>query len=916
MDRPEFSDRAAELAPPAPVLVARARGALWLTAEGVCDELGNAQAAARARRSPPLVCHAVATARRLGAERFAAYDILELFAFTLPGRFCAPTPRGVAAALDLARPDTPAREAVSLRGAVAAMLAVLDAMDDAKDAIAIAASMANAGWSWGAMVLTALGQPHVPSVMSGGGMAAWRRLPEWSEYAPEPPSGNIAVRPAEARQRLVELLGPDAESRPQQADYASGVTAAFEPRQAPGSPNLVLAEAGTGTGKTLGYIAPASVWAKRNGAAVWISTYTRNLQRQIDGELDRCYPEAELKAAKAVIRKGRENYLCLLNFEEAVARAGPLTPREVVGLGLVARWLTQTRDGDLGGDFPAWLGDLVGAASTFGLADRRGECLYSACIHYNRCFIERSVRRARRAEIVVANHALVMVQAALGGVDDTHLPTRYVFDEGHHVFDAADSAFAAHLSGLETADLRRWLLGADTARAGRARGLAVRVGDLLGDDRQAQQAFQQVLQAARALPASGWRARLDGEQPHGPTEAFLQLVRAQVFARVRSADGPYGLECDVMPLADGVGPAASALRLAIDRLLAPMAALRKKLLARLEDEADELDTATRHRIDAVCRSLQRRGTVVAGGWRQMLMALEGEDADQRFVDWFGVERIDGREIDVGMYRHWVDPTVPFAATVAERAHGVVITSATLTDHAGEAEADWLTAEARTGAAHLPLPAIRVRVPSPFDYPAQTRVLVVGDVRKDDLKQVAAAYRELFLASGGGALGLFTAIARLRVVHRLIAETLETEGLSLYAQHVDALNVTSLVDIFRAEADACLLGTDAVRDGVDVPGRSLRLIVFDRVPWPRPTILHRARRAAFGGNRYADTLTRLKLAQAYGRLIRRADDFGVFVLLDPMLPSRLTGAFPDGVAVERIGLAEAVARVRTFLGGDA
>ena len=108
----------------------------------------------------------------------------------------------------------------------------------------------------------------------------------------------------------------------------------------------------------------------------------------------------------------------------------------------------------------------------------------------------------------------------------------------------------------------------------------------------------------------------------------------------------------------------------------------------------------------------------------------------------------------------------------------------------------------------------------------------------------------------------------------------------------------------------------MRDGVDVPGRSLRLIVFDRVPWPRPTILHRARRAAFGGNRYADTLTRLKLAQAYGRLIRRADDFGVFVLLDPMLPSRLTGAFPDGVAVERIGLAEAVARVRTFLGGDA
>jgi hypothetical protein len=77
--------------------------------------------------------------------------------------------------------------------------------------------------------------------------------------------------------------------------------------------------------------------------------------------------------------------------------------------------------------------------------------------------------------------------------------------------------------------------------------------------------------------------------------------------------------------------------------------------------------------------------------------------------------------------------------------------------------------------------------------------------------------------------------------------LEDEGLPLLAQHVDALDNATLVDIFRAEEDASLLGTDAVRDGVDVPGRSLRLIVFDRVPWPRPDILHIARRRKhFGG----------------------------------------------------------------------
>ena len=113
-------------------------------------------------------------------------------------------------------------------------------------------------------------------------------------------------------------------------------------------------------------------------------------------------------------------------------------------------------------------------------------------------------------------------------------------------------------------------------------------------------------------------------------------------------------------------------------------------------------------------------------------------------------------------------------------------------------------------------------------------------------------------------------------------------------------------------DACLLGTDAVRDGVDVPGRSLRLIVFDRVPWPRPDILHKARRAEFGGARYDDRLTRLRLRQAFGRLVRRADDSGVFVLLDSRLPSRLLGAFPEGVSVERLGLKDAVEHTRAFL----
>jgi ATP-dependent DNA helicase DinG len=180
-----------------------------------------------------------------------------------------------------------------------------------------------------------------------------------------------------------------------------------------------------------------------------------------------------------------------------------------------------------------------------------------------------------------------------------------------------------------------------------------------------------------------------------------------------------------------------------------------------------------------------------------------------------------------------------------------------------------------------------------------------------MDQVAAAYRELFVASRGGALGLFTAISRLRAVHKRLSVPLAQKGLSLYAQHVDPMDTGTLVDMFRAERDACLLGTDAVRDGVDVPGDSLRLIVLDRVPWGTPTILERARRETFGGNAYTDMVVRLRLRQAFGRLIRSENDRGCFVILDPRLASRFTTAFPPGVAVERVGLVEAIERVKQF-----
>jgi ATP-dependent DNA helicase DinG len=900
------------LVPRAPVLVAGFREVLWLGPEGEIEALAPAEARARVERETPMLCHAPATARRLETALFPALDLLELFAFVNPARFCVPTPRGLSAAVGLPVPRNPSESCVSLATAARALLERLAEEFD-PEVRATAEAMDRGGWLWGPAVLAALPGCAPGALRRASGLRVWARLEEWSEPAPGPPPGNEPVVAQEARARLADLLGAAAETRPQQSDYSAAVSAAFLPRAAPNHPEAVLAEAGTGVGKTLGYIAPASLWAEKNRGAVWISTFTRNLQTQIASELDRLYPDPDVKRRNVVIRKGRENFLCLLNYEDAVEAARGRPGRSAGNLGLIARWIFASEAGDLvGGDFPGWLAELIGRGRVHWLADRRGECVHSACPHFRRCFVEKNIRKARQARIVVANHALVMAQAALGGLDDATVPARYVFDEGHHLLEAADSAFSIRLSGQEGRELRRWIVGAEAGGRTRARGLRRRIGDLVEGDEKSATELVEILTASRILPGDGWAQRVAEGRGHQAFEKLLVLVRQQVMARAVLSDNGYGLQAEVRPPIEGLIAAAMSLAQALDRLAAALQRLSERLRTRLENPDDPPEAGLRQRLDATIRSLDRRSELQLAAWARLLRDLS-EPARSDTVEWLALDRIDGLESDVGINRNWVDPGIPFVAMVARLSHGFVVTSATLTDHTADPEQAWHGAEAVTGMRHLARRPVAVRIASPFDYPAQTRIFLVSDIPRDDIGQVAAAYAALFAASRGGALGLFTAIARLRAVHHRIAPVLEARGIALLAQHVDAMSTATLVEIFRAEEDSCLLGTDAVRDGVDIPGRSLRLIVFDRVPWPRPDILHRARKPIFGGVEYADRIARLRLRQAYGRLIRRADDRGVFVVLDRALPSRLLPAFPEGLRIARVSLAEAAEATARFLG---
>jgi ATP-dependent DNA helicase DinG len=896
-------------------LVPAPPGAAIARADGQAERIDLRDARALFEGGDVLVAHSAFVAGRLGTRaQVMLFDVLELYAFVRPGMPTVPSALGLARALGLPIPHSPEQSAQSLHAIAGSLLnEVAGWPQDVRAGLApLVGTLERAGWRWAPSLKEMVGEvPHGSPI---AGLEAWRSLPQWEDQAPVGDPGSQSVEPQEARARLARLVGV---MRPEQASYSEAATYAFGPREQAGAPRIALVEAGTGTGKTLGYLAPASIWAEKNGPGLWISTYTRNLQRQIVQEIAHLWPDPVERSEKAVVRKGRENYLCLLNFEEAAKRTALAPGQRSVALGLIARWIASHTDGDLSGaGFPAFLAAHMPLST---VTDRRGECIYAACPHYRLCFIERAIRRARHASIVVANHALVIAQAStdwLGEDETTDTPNerrlRYVFDEGHHLFDAADSGFSANLSGREMAELRRWIRGPEARARTRMRGLEERLKELIADDEAAQEALEEAVQAAGSLAGEGWTQRL-GTNPRGPGEVFLAAAYQHVRARSSNADAFYSLEAEPYPMGEELLASVRALILGLKRIADPLAKLARLLRKKMNDKTATLEPYTKARLEAAARGVERRAKAILPAWIRMLEVLEQGEIPEDFVDWFELQRDDGRDSDVGLKRHWIDPTRPLSAAVLEPAHGALITSATLRDGSGE-EDHWMSAEVRTGASHLPQPARRAHFESPFRYEDQARIFIIKDVARRDADALAAAYRELFLASGGGALGLFTAVRALRDTGTRIAAPLAQAGLSLYAQHIDQLDTGALVDLFRAEENACLLGTDALRDGVDVPGRSLRLVVFDKVPWPKPTILHKARRAKFGKG-YDDLITRFRLKQAFGRLIRGPEDRGCFVILEGATPSRLLTAFPEKAPVKRCGLAEAIGDIRAFLGPE-
>lgn len=735
--------------------------------------------------------------------------------------------------------------------------------------------------------------------------------------------------------------------RQQQSDYSAAIGQIYdEPPE-----KSIMVEAATGVGKTIGYIAPSLLWAKKHEKNIWISTFTRYLQHQALVETRGFYEPQKLQQFPSPIqlRKGRENYLCLLNLEDMIARSN-WDKQIISAAALIVRWYYHHQDGDFSAHhFPSWLSEIFPYHMIGGLADRRGECVHQACPHHDYCFIEQANEYTQDADVIIANHAYMIYQlfhaACPSGGRANHIE-KLVVDEAHQLFHVADQFFAGELTIGALRDLRLWIVGRKTVRQSRKpRGLAKRCEGLLSDADQeiiAELIFYlgelvsdkpydniisgQTANSGEAFLHQFYITMCDHEQKN--TDKYRQRL---IYSSEFMLEGKDKLYIDdiLIEKAHIFIEKLKKFQKTTKNLTQKFADLQKTLQQEIStEESDQKHLQQQYKslqqCDSLMQQIELRILAPVNGWIDMIdeLILSPEKPTQEdinaTIDWAEITREQGEINDIGMFRHLRDPMPAFAHLLRNVGCDIAITSATLTSAVSSDDADILAKEKefaakRTGLAYLDKPPDYYQFTSPFDYATQANIILINDLprRNRDMGALSNAFSQLFTAAGGGGMGIFTATARLKSSYMSIKTSLSKSNIPLYAQHIDVYSLANLLAIFKEDTHSCIIGTDALCDGVDVPGNGLRLIVMEHIPWPRGGLLHQQRRQYFGNRDYDMALTRLRLRQTFGRLIRSIHDKGVFVILESSLPSDLRAAFPNDVVIQQCNLNDACMFITEF-----
>ena len=662
---------------------------------------------------------------------------------------------------------------------------------------------------------------------------------------------------------VADLLDPY-EDRPTQRDMAEAVTALYN------DGGIGLLEAGTGVGKSLGYLVPALRWAAANGERTVVSTNTINLQEQLVGK-DLPFLKGALddQPVRYVLLKGWRNYLCLWRLENANAAGGLFDAALARELEDVREWAARTTDGslaDLATPPRPEVWDEVAAEPDL--------CGRLKCDHFDKCFLFRARRAAAQADVIVVNHHLLMSDLAVRRAqqnwsDAAVLPAyrRLVIDEAHHVEDAAQS----HLGTTVT---RRGLVRLLNRLDRRGKGLLTALTMRLSAQRDLLSAASLDLVNARLAPAVHG-ARDKGSRVFDILEAMLRQ-RGESIMRLTEEFVRH--------------PVWSAgLRSALDDALGEIALLEDGL--RLVRERLEADSARRDTVASLLaemRGVTRRLEALGDGLRRTLEPPKDAEPSVRWLE------LRGREANVAATVVPLDLAPILREDLFRRVDTAVLTSATLADDSG-----FRFLATRLGLDDPALAPTTGIYASPFQYPRQAILAVPADIpapNADPAAHLQAVVRialDVADASDGGIFVLFTSHRDVR----LTATEVRARGIErrwpLLVHGDDGRD--ALLRRFRESGRAVLLGTASFWEGIDVPGRALRGLVLAKLPFRVPTepltAAHCEEIEKRGGDSFRDYMlpnAALRLKQGFGRLIRTGTDQGVVVLCDPRVLAKSYG----------------------------
>lgn len=656
---------------------------------------------------------------------------------------------------------------------------------------------------------------------------------------------------------------PAYEGRPQQLEMALNLTRALNESA------HALAEAGTGIGKSLAYLVPVLIWAKENNRRVVVSTNTINLQEQLLYKDIPLLQQALPFGFKAVLVKGRANYLCKRKFRELLQRGEDLIEdKDLPNLQAMMLWEKTTRDGtksDLGFS-PEDLWELV--------CSEADVCLRVNCPFFRDCFFHAARREALDAQVLIANHSLLFADIALRsqGADTGVLPEYHciVLDEAHNVERAATDWLGGRVTRLSFARLLARLYA---VRGNKARGLLVVLANKLAA------AVELDANLAKGLLETIWQGLVPecirlGEEINAFFAAAVSFLSQQGEKEIKlRVPGEYAHHPDWQQLV----VQGQALFLGTERLGKLLEAFRTRL-DYLGPQGFEIVLSQAIEMDGIRARL--------GGLEADLQeVLAGEDTS--LVRWaeLGTTRSGPRAV----FNY-----APLSVSNILKEHlwekfpSIIFTSATLTVNRGYA---YIRERLGLNGAFK---VKELQYESPFNYQKQVLLGIATDLpdpaERGFQEKIIPAIGESLLASRGRGLVLFTSFYLLNATAAALGKDLAAQGITLLCQ--GELPRHRLLEKFQADTHSVLMATASFWEGVDVPGESLSNLILTRLPFNVPDEpvfqarmeeLHRQGKNPFYAFQVPQAVLRFK--QGFGRLIRNKQDRGVVLVLDKRIATK-------------------------------